>query len=89
MAAAILVFASCSSQDRAESAVADYMQENLKNLSYESIRFSKLDTLQSPDTSDDKRVGFYLITHDYTVENRERGKKEISVEFPGQRSESN
>ncbi len=75
---------SCSNSptDKAQSSVQSYLKENLKNsVSYESISFSKLDTLKKSDTSATKQISLYYITHFYSILNSEKDKVRMTISF--------
>jgi hypothetical protein len=62
----IIFLTSCSNSptDKAQTSVKKYLKKNLKlPESYEPIAFSRLDTLETADTSDNKLISPYQITH--------------------------
>lgn len=82
LAAASVCLTSCSNSptDKAESSVKSYLKDNLKNPStYEPILFSKLDTLEQPDTLDNKKVSLYKISHIYSITNSDKDKIKMTI----------
>lgn len=80
----IFVLSGCSKSPEkiAQSSVEKYLKENLKNpKSYESIYFSKIDTLPYADTSETNKISFYVISHSYEILNSEKEKVKMSVTF--------
>lgn len=66
---------------KAKSGVKSYLQENLiRANTYKTKEFSKLDTLNQPDTTN-KLISLYTITHNYLISNGKPPKVKISVKF--------
>jgi hypothetical protein len=79
-----ICFASCSNSptDKAQSAVKEFLKENLKNPEgYEPISFTQLDTLKESDTSETKLISLYKITHFYSISNSDKDKAKMVVSF--------
>jgi hypothetical protein len=70
-----------SSEEFIQVAVKNYLKNNLnKPESYESISFSKIDTLKKADITNNK-ISLYKITHTYFINNSENIKVNMTVSF--------
>lgn len=71
-----------SLKEKAKKSVKLYLKDNLKNSeSYKAISFSKIDTLQKPDTLYNKTISFYKITHNYSVVNSDKELVKKNITF--------
>lgn len=83
-AALVIYLTSCSKspEEKVQSNVATYLKENLKNpVTYESVSFSKIDTLKKADTTENNKISYYRVNHVYNVTNSENVKVKMQVTF--------
>ncbi len=80
----VIFMTSCSNSptDKAQSSVKSWLKENLKDYgNYKTISFSKLDTLKTPDTLDNKLISTYKITHNYSIVNSDKENVKMTISF--------
>lgn len=80
----IICLHSCSNSplDKAEAAVQEYLETNLKNPdSYESIAFTSFEELKADPETGSKPTAHYLIKHIYSVVNSKDEEVKLKVSF--------
>ncbi len=79
-----IILGSCTNSptEIAQSSINNYLKENLKNYqSYEPLSYSKLDTLNIPDSLGVKNAPAYQVTHFYHITNSQNDLIKMSITF--------